>query len=252
MMRACSLALGGFLLALAALAQDPIVDPAKVASKGQKGEVVPAPFRAFMVVDDRYPPKVAGSMNPDDRSPKDTTNKIHDLICEHGLNPVVGVFIGKDVKLTPASGVGKLATEMNKLMTLPDYRGNKLATFIIFMKVVGPQKSVTVTNPDKSQTMVELDAEYPDDENRDVYAKEIGDLANGIKAPNVVFGLAPATSKAAAAWSIDAADEVTVVFFNRIRVVDRWKFKAEDGPTDAEIKTILTTVEASVLGPKKP
>jgi hypothetical protein len=58
-------------------------------------------------------------------------------------------------------------------------------------------------------------------------------------------------SKAAAAWNIDAADEVTIVFFNRIRVVDRWKFAA-DGPNDDQIKAILATVEESVLGTKKP
>ena len=147
--------------------------------------------------------------------------------------------------MAPTSGVGKLAAEMNKLMTLPEYRGAKLAGFAIFLKVDGPQKSVTLVNPDKSMTVVELDAEYPDDEKRDLYRDDIRDLANGIKAPNVVFGLAPAKSKAAVAWGI-ADDEVTVVIFNRIRVVNRWKFKADAGPTDEEIKQILAALDESV------
>ncbi len=252
MMRASIL---GFAVACTAVAvaQDPIANPAAIPSTGQKGELVPSPFRAYTVVDDRYPPKVAGSTKADDRSAKDTTNKIHDPICEHGLNPVVAIFVRVDAKtLTAASGVSKLAIEMNKLMTIPDYRGNKLASFVVFLKVEGMPKSVTVTNPDKTQSTVELDAEYPDDEKRDQYATEIRDLASGLKSPNVVFALAPATSKAAASWGIDPADEVTVVFFNRIRVVDRWKFKAADGPTDDQIKTILATVESSVLGTSKP
>ena len=249
MLRLC--VLGCFTLATAiALARDPVIGPAKVASKGLKGEVVPSPYRAYMVVDNRYPPKVAGSTNPDDRSPKDTTNKIHDLVCEHGLNPVVAIFVRKEAKDLP--GVAKLAGEMNKLMTFPEYRGNKLASFVMFLNIEGMPKSVTVTNPDKTQTMVELDAEYPDDEKRDIpYATAIKDYASALKTPNVVFGLAPVTSKANTAWSLDPADDVTVVFFNRIRIVDRWKFAA-DGPSDEQIKTILATVEDSVLGTKKP
>ena len=247
---ACSLGTFGLFLAIGAFAQEPAPP---IASTGQKGELVPAPFRAYMVADERFAPIVAGSKLPEDRDPKNVTDRIHDLVCEHGLNPVMAVFVREDAKkLTPTSGVGKLATEMNKLMTLPDYRGAKLAGFVIFLKVEGPQKSVTIVNPDKSQTVVELDAEYPDDEKRDQYALDIRDLATGFKAPNVVFGLAPAKSKAATAWAIGDEDEVTVVIFNRIRVLNRWKFKAEAGPTDDEIKQIIGTVEESVIGVKKP
>ena len=247
---ACSLGIFGLFLAIGAFAQEPAPP---IASTGQKGELVPAPFRAYMVADERFAPIVAGSKLPEDRDPKNVTDRIHDLVCEHGLNPVMAVFVREDAKkLTPTSGVGKLATEMNKLMTLPDYRGAKLAGFVIFLKVEGPQKSVTIVNPDKSQTVVELDAEYPDDEKRDQYALDIRDLATGFKAPNVVFGLAPAKSKAATAWGIADDDEVTVVVFNRIRVLNRWKFKAEAGPTDEEIKQIIGTVEESVIGVKKP
>jgi len=250
---ACAAGLFAAFLSLAASAQEPKSTAKEPASTGQKGELVPAPFRSYIVVDDRFPPRVAGSTNPDDRDPKNRTNKMHDLIGEQGLHPVLAVFVREDAKkLTPTGGVGKLAAEMNKLMTLPEYHGAKLASFVIFLKVEGPQKSVTLTNPDKTQTVVELDAEYPDDEKRDQYAGDIRDLAGGIKAPNVVFGLAPAKSKAAAAWAIADTDEVTAVLFDRIRVVNRWKFKADAGPTDDEIKAIIVAVEQTVLGDKKP
>jgi hypothetical protein len=249
----CASGLFALFLALAAAAQEPKDALKEPSSTGQKGELVPAPFRSYIVVDNRYPPRVAGSTNPDDRDPKDRTNKMHDLVCEQGLHPVIGVFVREDAKkLTPASGVGRLAIEMNKLMSLPEFHGAKLAGFVIFLKAEGPQKSVTLVNPDKTQTVVELDAEHPDDEKRDQYAADIRDLASGIKAPNVVFGLAPAKSKAAAAWGIADTDEVTVVVFDRIRVVNRWKFKADSGPTDDEIKPIAAAVEQIVLGDKKP
>lgn len=315
MMRACALGFFGLCAAIAA-AQEPAIDPAKVASKGQKGEVVPAPFRAYIAVDDHVPANINDHVKATEvfleaikirdrtdrrkfltsktaefeagvaKIEKDATvvakltrefqtsldewftaytarnhdDSMHDPICEYGLNPYVAIFVRvrEDAKqLTATSGVSKLASELNKLVTDPnpnaaDYRGSKFSTVVFFLKLEGMQKSVTVTNPDKSQSTVELDAEYPDDEKRDIpYANDIRALAKEIKAPNVVYGLAPATSKAAAAWGIDAADEVTVVFVNRIRVIDRWKFKAADGPTDAEIKTIIGTVESSVLG-KKP
>jgi hypothetical protein len=246
MMRACAVGLFASVAAFA-IAQD----PAAVKSEGKKGEVVPSPFRAYMVVDNRYPPKVAGSTKPEDRHPQDSTNKMHDLVTEHGLNPVVAVFIGKDAKIAAGGGVAKLATEMNKLMTIPDYRGNKLASFVLFFRIQGKPETVTVTNPDKSESKVELDAEYPVDENRATYETEIRNFANDVKTPNVVFGLAPETSKPATAWSILPQDKVTVVFFNRIRIVDRWTFD-ENGPTDEQIKTILATVEQSVLGTTKP
>lgn len=244
----------GIFLALAAAAQDPKDPPAAGATTGQKDQLVPSPFRAYIVVDDRFPPKVAGSPKAEDRDPKNRTDKMHCLVCEHGLNPVVAVFVRVDdaKKITPATGVGKLAIEMNKLMTQPEYRGAKLAGFTIFLRLEGPTKSVTVVNPDKSQSVVELDAEYPDDEKRDDYARDIRDGASDIKAPNVVFGLAPMKSKSATAWGIADEDEVTVVVFNRIRVLNRWKFKVEAGPTDDEVKQIIGTVEESITGVKKP
>ncbi|HXD87413.1 MAG TPA: hypothetical protein VN641_13035 [Urbifossiella sp.] len=218
----------------------------------KSGELLPGPFRSYIVVDDRYPPKVAGSTNPDDRDPKDRTNKMHCLVCENGLNPVAAIFIREDAKkLTPTGGVGKLATELNKLLQMPDYRGAKLGAFAIFLKVEGMPKSVVVTNPDKTQTTLDLDAEYPDDEKRDVYAGEIRDLAGGIKAPNVVFGLAPAASTAAKSWGIAETDEVTVVVYNHFRIAKRWTFKAESGPTDDEVKQIIAQVIASVNSERK-
>lgn len=313
MMRACALGFFALFVMVAAAAGEPEVDPAKVASKGQKGEVVPAPFRAYIAVDDHVPANINDHVKATEvfldaikirdrtdrrkfitektrefetqlsNAKKDPTDvakltrefqtsldewftaftarnhadSMHDPICEYGLNPYVAIFVRGDAKqLTATSGVSKLAAALNGLVTDPnpnavDFRGSKFATAVIFLRVDGMQKSIVVTNPDKSQSTVELDAEYPDDEKRDVYADDIRNLAKEIKAPNVIYGLAPSNSKAATAWGIGANDEVTVVFVNRIRVIDRWTFKLADGPTDAEIKTILSTVESTVLG-KKP
>lgn len=236
----------GLAMAAAAAAQEPKAP----ASAGKPGDFVPADFRAYIVADDRFPPLVNPPKSPDDRDPRDRTNKIHDLVIENGLAPVVAVFVRADPKdITPTSGAGKLAAALDKL--LPEYRGDKLAAFVVFLRLEGMPKSVTVKNPDGTEAVVELDAEYPDDENRDQYATAIRDLAAGVKAPNVVFALAPAKSKAAAAWGIGDADEVTVVIYNRLRVKNRWTFKAADGPTDAQVQEIVAATEEMVGGKKK-
>jgi hypothetical protein len=285
MKTACALVLSGFFLSLAA-AQD----AKEPASKGQKGELVPSPFRAYIVEDGRLPSGINDDTNAHalfldtlklpERSERirfveqkagadlklkrnieewlsayyaiNRKDMMHDLVCEHGLNPVVAIFVRDDAKkLAPTAGVGKLAAEVNKLLQLPDYRGAKTAAFVIYLKVKGPPKSVTLVGKDKSQTMVELDSEYPDDEDRDLYAGEIREGAKQVNAPNVVFGLAPIKSKAAAAWDIADDDAVTVVLFNQIRVVNRWKYKADAGPNDDEVKQIIAAVQQSVLGEKK-
>ena len=136
-------------------------------------------------------------------------------------------------------------------MLIPEYRGDKLAGFVAFLQIEGMPKAVTIAGADNAQTTLELDAEYPDDEKRDQYATQIRDLAAGVKAPNVVFALAPVTSKSIDAWGIKAGDEVTVVIYHRLRVANRWTFKAADGPTDEQIKSIVAATEEMITG-KKP
>ena len=67
---------------LAVLAQDPKL-PA---------DVIPAPFRAFLVTDGAFPPvkKPEGKEMP---NPRNRQGKIHCLVCENGLAPVVAIFV---------------------------------------------------------------------------------------------------------------------------------------------------------------
>ncbi len=219
--RICGL-MGLFVaVALSAVAQDEKQDEPK--AKAVKAPLVPAPFRAFLVTDDRYPPKTTPIVKATDRDSRDRTNKMHCLVCENGPNPVVAVFVRADpLKLDASSGVAMLAQEMNKL--IPFYRADKLASFDIFLR---------------------LDGEYQDDEDRDARAQEVRDFAASVKAPNVPFGLAPMKSATIDAWGIGEADEVTVVFYRNLRIVKRWTAPA-DGPTAEQIKEIKDTVEAEI------
>lgn len=229
----------GLVLAAAAAAQEPKADP-KAASTAQKGEWVPTTFRAFLVADGRFPPKVPDPKKAEDRDPRDRTAKMHDLVGENGLSPVVAVFVRSDPTDLPGSGVVKLAQKLDK--KIPEYRGDKLSGFVHFLWLDAPAKAVALANPDGTTTNVELDGEFPDDEKRDQHAEAVLKLANEAKAPNVPFGLAPNKGKSLDAWGLKADDKVTVVVYNRLRVKDRWTFPAA-GPTDEQVATIIKAAE---------
>lgn len=245
------------LLALAAVAgaQDDKKDAKK--APDLPPDVVAATFRAQMVVDDRFPPKVNPPVKPEDRDPKDRTNKLHCLVCENGLSPMVAVFVRaplasevngqRQLVVGADSGLGRLIKATD--LFLPKYRGDKLSGFVMFLQLEGGKKTVKVTQPDGSVATEELDLEYPDDEKRDIYAKEIKDFSNVVKTPTLPFGLAPVKSKAITDWKITDADEVTVVIYNRLRIVQRWSLKAADIGDD-KIKEILAATETMITGKK--
>jgi hypothetical protein len=238
---------GLLAVAAAAAAQDEKKAPPAPA------DVIPSPFRAFLVVDDRFPPKVNPVTKPDDRDPKDRTGKMHCLVGEFGLSPTVAVFVraplaadmggARQLVVGPDGGLARLVKAIDGLV--PKYRGERLGGFVQFLQLEGGTKLAKVTAPDGTVTAVELDKEYPDDEKRDVYAKDVKDFANAVKAPNLPFGLAPVTSRAVTAWNIKPEDEVTVVIYDRMRVAKRWVFKA-DAIGDAQVQEVLAATEAMI------
>ena len=246
------LAAGLFGLAcLAALAQDPKVDPKL------PPDVVPSTFRAFLVTDGRFPPLrdadgkvLKGPDGKDLPDPRNRQGKIHCLVCENGLAPVVAIFVRSDTKtLSPNSGLGKLVKGLNAI--IPEYRADKLAGFVMFLRLQGGTKVVTVKTKQadgtETETKVEQDLEYPDDEKRGDYVKEIEAFANALSTPNVPFGLAAEKSKALAAWGVKDTDEITVVVYYRMRIVGQpWRFAKDADLTDAKIDEILKSVKAAI------
>ena len=221
-------------------------------------DVLPSTFRMFMVTDNRFEPLKDEEGNflkgPDGKnvpSPKNRTGKIHCLVCEYGLNPTVAIFVRTDAKMLGAdSGVGKLTKQVNAL--IPKYRSDKLGAFVAFLRLdfdgKAGTKIVTVKTkrPDGTEIeeKVEVDQEYPDDEKRDIYANDIRDLEAALPAPNVPFGLAPEKSKAISAWKI-GDDEVTVIFYYRMRIIGQpWRFAKAADLTDEKIAEIIKSIES--------
>ena len=224
-------------------------------------DVVPSTYRMFLVTDKRFESLKDDEgkplIGPDGKqvaNPKNRTGKIHCLVCEYGLNPTVAIFVRADAKTLGAdSGVGKLAKQVNALV--PKHRADKLGAFVAFLRLDFDGKpgtkvvTVKTKRPDgtEAENKVEQDQEYPDDEKRDAFAKDIADLEAALPAPNVPFGLAPEKSKANAAWKIADTDEVTVVFYHRMRIVGQpWRFAKAADLTDAKIAEIVKSIETTL------
>jgi hypothetical protein len=239
------------LVGFAAIAQDPKAD-SKVT---YPPDVVPATFRAFLVTDSRFPPVKEGEGKDAKESPNplNRTGKIHCLICENGLAPVVAVFVRNEAKaLGSDSGVAKLAKSLNALV--PKYRADKLAGFVMFLNLEGGKQSIKIPGAEggTEQTLT-VDKEYPDDtvENRERYAKDIRELANAVNTPYVPFGLAPNKSDSVAAWKIGEKDDVTVIVYYKMRMVGQpWRFAKAADLTDEKVSEILKSAENAIVGKK--
>jgi hypothetical protein len=246
-------------LALGAPAQDPAppapsakdtarAAAAAVARGATVANVVPATFRAQLVVDNRFKPG-KNADGSESRDPRNRTGNIHCLVCEYGLSPVVAVFVRADLKDAKADGgLGRLIKGTDAL--IPKYRSDKLAAFVTYLKLEAGAKVVTVKAADGSDEKVEAAKEYPDDEKRDAYAKELRDFNTALGVNNVPFGLAATSSPSITAFGIEENTPVTVIIYNRLRMVQRWDLKLED-ITDEKINEILTAAEAMITGKQK-
>lgn len=245
-----SLLPAGLLLAgLVAVAQDPARPPA---------DMIPATFRMYIVTDRRFEPLkddqgqfLKGPDGKEIPSPFNREGKIHCLVCEYGLNPTLAIFVRAGAKqVGPADGLGKLIKGLDTL--IPRYRADKLGGFVAFLNLEGGTKTVTLrqkqADGSEVEEKVEQDREYPDDEKRDVYANEIRDTANGLDVRYVPFGLAPDKSRSVTAWDIKDDSAVTVVFYNRMRILGRWQFANLADLTDEKRDEILKAVEAGITG----
>lgn len=225
-------------------AADAIAAAAAVARGTTVANVVPSTFRAQLVVDNRFKQPVKNPDGSESRDPRNRTDKLHCLVCEYGLAPTVAIFVRSDPKDADANkGLGKLIKGVDSL--IPKYRSDKLGTFAMFLKLEGGEKVVSVKAPDGSEEKVEAAKEYPDDEKRDVYAQDITAFAGTLNADNVPFGLAPTTSPSIRAFGIGEATPVTVIIYNRLRMVQRWDLKPDD-ITDEKITEILNATEQMI------
>jgi hypothetical protein len=193
------------LLTSAAVAQD----EKKPDEKAPAAEPVPASFRAYIVSDERFDPK----------NVRNRTAKMHDLVTDNGLNPVVAVF-ARTVPAGEDAPLAKLVKQLNAYVQ--KYRASRAAAFVQFLT---------------------LEKEYPEDETRAEKSAAVKALAEQLKATLVPFALAAGKSPTTEAWKIGEGDDLTVIVYHRMKLVKKWGFSADKPPTEDDIKEILAVAE---------
>jgi hypothetical protein len=216
-------------------------------------DVIPSTYRAFLVTDTRFPPIKEGEGKDAKQRPNplNRIGKIHCLVCENGLAPVVAVFVRPEAKAFGAeSGLAKLARGINGL--IPKFRSDKLASFVMFLNLDGGKKAIKIPGAEGgTDTALTVDQEYPDDDKRDTYTAQIREFANAVNTPNVPYGLAANASDANTAWKIGEKDDITVILYYRMRIVGQpWRFAKYTDLTDEKVAEILKATENAITGRK--
>jgi ribosomal protein L29 len=144
--------------------------------------------------------------------------KFHCLVSEHGLNPVVAVFVrGSDV----SEPVMKLLEKLDEAVA----RNEKirLGSFVVFM----------------SEALTDV---VKEDDQREKESAEINDKTNKLK-----FVAAALDSLAAIKplYKLDDQAEVTVVVYNKYKVLLARAFPKE-GLKDEELQKLLDDIEAQL------
>ena len=186
-------------------------DPPKSANPG---DPLPGPFRSYVVTDKRV----------DTKDPRNRTGRQHCLFLEADLNPNVVVFL-RTVPDNADAAAAKLLKRLDGMVN--EHKSERLGAFAIFLT---------------------LNADYAlePDKDRDDKEKAVGDFAAKLNAPNVPFGLAAGKVDAAAGYGIKDDHDVSVILFNRAKVVKRWAFPADKPPADADIDAVVTAAKGMV------
>ena len=215
----CGLMVIGCLAAIGASAQEK-VDPQP------KSGTVPRGFRMYLVTDARY----------EKTEERNRVGKLHDPVTEHGLFPVIAVF-ARTIPTNKEDPVVKVFEKQEEVAK--KYETKRLGAFIAFL---GLKKS------------------FEDDDDRYKRMTEIGNICKNLKF--VQAGLAEEQSAQNTAWLLDAKNEdmtwknqITVIIYNRFKIVHRWDFPTDKPPTDADLATIGAAVDGLMgrkpMEPKK-
>jgi hypothetical protein len=204
---------------------------------------IPTPLPAFVVYDGRFPPITQDGKT--ERDPRDRTGKIHCFICEYGLAPTFVIFLRADPKdLSADSPFGKLLRALDA--SISKYRGYKLNGLIVFLRTEAGEKAVKLVDSDGQERVVAADKDYPDDDNRDRYVREIRDWIQALKLMNIPVALAPLTNKNIRAWGVKDDEAAMVVVYRRLKpLLPPVHFANLNALTDEQAKTIIDAVAAA-------
>jgi hypothetical protein len=184
----------------------------------QPGAVLPGPFDALNI------------------NGKIAEGRQHCLVCQNALNPAVLVF-------TREPAEDKALTDLMKRLddAIGKHGEHKLGGFVVFLS---PYARSSVTADDTRSDATDLLDEAT---KRDELVARLKARAEPLK--HVILAAYP--SKGPKGYNINADAEVTVVIYNRLKVVANWAF-AEGKLNDAGIAAIAKKVDDTLaVGGKK-
>lgn len=161
----------------------------------------------------------------------DKKGRPHCLVCEYALNPVVMVFARE-----PAEGKDGPLTELLKKLdeAVPKYREPELKAFVVFLSKEAKSSADDAKAGEQEELVEEAMA-------RAAMIARLTARAEGLK--NVIASVYPVAGPKG--YNVSDKAEVTVVFYQRHRVLANWAF-AEEKLTTEDVDAVLKKVDQTL------
>jgi hypothetical protein len=211
--------LSGMLVVLASCALSAGQDGKALKSGPQEGNVLPGAFDALNV------------------SGKIAAGRQHCLVCQNGLNPAVLIFAREPKEKDSDAPLMALMKQADALAA--KHSDKTLGSFVVFLS---PHARNSVLNA------VEGDVEKLLEE-----AKARNDLVARLKTRSEGLDhtiVAAYPSDGPKGYDIDPKADVTVIFYNRLKVLDNWAFEAGK-MSEAEVSAVAKQIETRLQEGKK-
>lgn len=153
----------------------------------------------------------------------------HCLVCEFGLRPSVLVF-ARDVPKEKEGALGALFKRLDE--AIDTYKDQELRGGVVFLSP-DARSSATATEMDPDKLVEEAKA-------RDALYQRLEEQAKEYK--NILFGVYPIDGPVMKTYSLDAKAAVTVLVYNRLRVLDNFAF-AEGALGEPDVAKIMEKVQ---------
>ena len=184
----------------------------------QPGTVLSGPFDAFVI------------------NGKVAAGRQHCLICENALNPAVLVF-AREPEADKDAALGELLKKLDD--AVERHKQAYLGGFLVFLS---PDARSSVTEP-ASEDIDKLLEETK--KRNDLYAR-LEERAKPLK--YLVVAAYPAEGPKG--YNIDPKAEVTVVFYQKLKVTANWAFAAEK-MTAMDVDAIVKKLDETLTAPAK-
>lgn len=215
--------LSGIFVVLGICAMSAGQDGKALKSGPQEGNVLPGAFDALNV------------------SGKIAAGRQHCLVCQNGLNPAVLIFAREPKEKDKDAPLAELMKQVDALAA--KHSDKTLGSFVVFLSPDARNSVLNAVAGDVEKLLEEAKAR------NDLIAR-LKTRAEGLE--HTVVAAYP--SEGPKGYDIDPKADVTVIFYNRLKVLDNWAFEAgkmSEADAGAIVKQIETGLQDGKSKAKK-